>query len=547
MTLLKPMTVRELARCEMWKDEVQNLLIFVSKWFNPLNSLPDWFNLKAGLFSAVVTAFLIESYKTLRQDPINTSVILLSRILAQLENTPQTNTTIPAFTPSPHDIRISVFWSLSLIFSLATVLVGIVSLQWLREYQRTRDDIAPQLSFSLHSMHSEAIDRWYLPQIFTALPLLLQVGLIFFFIGVGDFLLQLHPAAAIPVIIAIGLTLLFLIITTILPTVQALTLFLPRQSTTPRPRAQCPYKSPQSWAFHQSVAFIVQLYAKVFPGERLRFQLNTHEVVCDDERRPWGYFPLATDTIFRRKHGDSWFDHGISWLYQRDRDLIQALVLNNANQGVSVGAELLDARFLSDIPSPIFDAVSKLAEAKRSSHSWHEDLTVIHNCFDQITAFKPRNNAAFPAQRLGYFEYMQSLLQFMMNGNLKIAPLHLRPHEKITLKDNTRVLLPILMTGNPGISTSQRKPWQSNLLEDYTQLLFHSLQPIMPNGSPVNKRIVEVVIRLTEDMFANGGINSKTWTSGGVGRILKVLEEYESPKMEGCNSPSALAFWRCTD
>jgi len=31
MTLLKPMTVRELARCEMWKDEVQNLLIFVSK------------------------------------------------------------------------------------------------------------------------------------------------------------------------------------------------------------------------------------------------------------------------------------------------------------------------------------------------------------------------------------------------------------------------------------------------------------------------------------------------------------------------------------
>ena len=180
--------------------------------------------MKAGLFSAVVTAFIIESYKALKQDP---SEILLSRILAQLEGRAN-GTDIPTpskFTPTPTEIRVNILWFLSLIFSLTTVLIGIISLQWLREYLRPYIDLEPQIAFSLHHLNVESLDRWYLPQIFTVLPLLLQLALVLFLGGILDFLWSLNSTVAIPIAVAVGLSLSFLLWTTVLPTMQALLLF----------------------------------------------------------------------------------------------------------------------------------------------------------------------------------------------------------------------------------------------------------------------------------------------------------------------------------
>ncbi|KDR75476.1 hypothetical protein GALMADRAFT_26854, partial [Galerina marginata CBS 339.88] len=105
-----------------WKDEVQNLLIF------------------AGLFSAVVTAFVIDSYKGLKADPNDKMIDLLSRIATRVENPLNTTATPPPveipFSPPSFVIRLNTFWFLSLVLSLSTVLLGIISLQWLREHQR---------------------------------------------------------------------------------------------------------------------------------------------------------------------------------------------------------------------------------------------------------------------------------------------------------------------------------------------------------------------------------------------------------------------------
>ncbi|KAF8188633.1 hypothetical protein BJ912DRAFT_851078, partial [Pholiota molesta] len=60
--LLKPALDADTTRCDAWKDEVSALLIF------------------AGLFSAVVTAFVIESYKFLQPGP-NDAVVGYSFIL----------------------------------------------------------------------------------------------------------------------------------------------------------------------------------------------------------------------------------------------------------------------------------------------------------------------------------------------------------------------------------------------------------------------------------------------------------------------------------
>jgi len=102
-------------------------------------------------------------------------------------------------------------------------------------------------------MRSDGFKQWHVGTIFTALPLLLQAALVLFFGGTIDFLLDLDKEVATPVTVVIGLALLFLIATTMLPSLQSFVLyvslmFFRRPSLPP---SQCPYKSPQSWAFHR--------------------------------------------------------------------------------------------------------------------------------------------------------------------------------------------------------------------------------------------------------------------------------------------------------
>ncbi|KAJ7182246.1 hypothetical protein C8R43DRAFT_840267, partial [Mycena crocata] len=72
---------------ESWKSDMEGILIF------------------AGLFSASLTAFLIESYKTLSPDPADRTALLLAQISNQLAaavNGSSFNIPSPVpFTPSP--------------------------------------------------------------------------------------------------------------------------------------------------------------------------------------------------------------------------------------------------------------------------------------------------------------------------------------------------------------------------------------------------------------------------------------------------------------
>ncbi|EEB97330.1 hypothetical protein MPER_03374, partial [Moniliophthora perniciosa FA553] len=102
-----------------WRDDIDTVLIF------------------AGLFSAVVTAFVIESYQWLDEDPADTTVTLLVHLISVQVNSSQSISFEPTpFKPDPSSIRINVFWFLSLIFSLTSALFGLLCKQWIREYQR---------------------------------------------------------------------------------------------------------------------------------------------------------------------------------------------------------------------------------------------------------------------------------------------------------------------------------------------------------------------------------------------------------------------------
>ncbi|KAF9482267.1 hypothetical protein BDN70DRAFT_801991, partial [Pholiota conissans] len=152
--------------------------------------------------------------------------------------------------PSGSAIRVNILWFLSLVLSLSTVLVGIVSLQWIREYQRYAGVSSTRRKLALRNMRTEGLERWLIPEILAGLPLLLQTALVLFFVGIIDFLVHLKIVVAIPVIVVIALTLLFILATIVLPAVQCFwTVNVRLPSEKGRLPAQCPYKSAQSWIF----------------------------------------------------------------------------------------------------------------------------------------------------------------------------------------------------------------------------------------------------------------------------------------------------------
>jgi len=185
-----------------------------------------------------VTAFLIESHKTLRLDPAEESVQLLRLIAAQpaVQNS--------GAEPRIISIFVNIFWFLSLVLSLTAALIGIVSLQWIRTHLRTLSNGSESLGLS--HMHSLGLQNSYIPLVFTSLPVILILGLTFFLVGLIMFLFDLSWPVAIPAAIAIVFTYAFLITTTLHPALQS----IPGAQSSDNPNCfPSPYRSPQSLLF----------------------------------------------------------------------------------------------------------------------------------------------------------------------------------------------------------------------------------------------------------------------------------------------------------
>ncbi|KAF9260790.1 hypothetical protein L218DRAFT_559930 [Marasmius fiardii PR-910] len=225
-----------------YKEDIDTLLVF------------------AGLFSAVVTAFTIESYQWLQEDPEDTTVVLLRQIVQQLSG--QIVESPQDFTPSSSAIRINTFWFLSLILALVDALFGLLCKQWIREHQRQINTRTPGQALALHWLRNQSFERWHVPTILASLPILLEIALFLFFAGLLDLLWtrQSHIPFAIALSM-VGVAVLFYLVTTVLPGVSIIRQVLQMHPyisyhrnvfpdmifSLPSINFICPYKSPQSW------------------------------------------------------------------------------------------------------------------------------------------------------------------------------------------------------------------------------------------------------------------------------------------------------------
>ncbi|RXW21343.1 hypothetical protein EST38_g4512 [Candolleomyces aberdarensis] len=225
---------------------------------------------QATLFSAVVTSFIIEAYKLLQVDQQEVASAVLLGIHRQLDNLVRQNTSAPAltpdptvhFTPSSSAVAVNICFFLSLTLSLSTVSVGILCLQWLRKYQR-EPEVSPEQMIAIRHFRLRGIENWWVSAIIGLLPMVLQVSLFIFIIGLALFLFDINDTVAIVVCCVVGMTVLIHVVTSITPAFLAIHA---KWHDTEDDHSLCPYRSPQAWWTRRFFLVVGWLVSDLFEG-----------------------------------------------------------------------------------------------------------------------------------------------------------------------------------------------------------------------------------------------------------------------------------------
>ncbi|KAF7337614.1 hypothetical protein MSAN_02234700 [Mycena sanguinolenta] len=209
---------------ECWRSDMNSILIF------------------AGLFSGVLTTFIIQSYQSLSPvdtpEPNQALVLALQLLVSQanlandtLPSSLVSPNSLPPFAPPTSAFICNILWFLSLGFSLSSALSATLVDQWARNYilaTESRPALHKRARISAY-LH-RGIRRFQMNAVVELIPTLLHISLLLFFAGLVEFL---RPVNAIISNLMLGMLLfcgsLYLLIT-----------FLPIFSS------DCPYSTPLS-------------------------------------------------------------------------------------------------------------------------------------------------------------------------------------------------------------------------------------------------------------------------------------------------------------
>ncbi|KAJ8456923.1 hypothetical protein ONZ51_g11837 [Trametes cubensis] len=225
----------------------------------------DTYLVYAGLFSAILTAFNVESYKLLQPDPgPDQSSAILQHISLQLGSLsfvqPFINSTHPAFRSSGATlitstaiprwaVSLNICWFTSLVLSLSSASVGILVKQWLNEFKSGLSVDSEHIS-KLRQYRLNNLERWHVGSIVNAIPVLLQSALALFFSGLLVLLWHLHRAVA-------GVTSVFVL---------GITVFIIGTTITPLIATHCPYLSSQSLGLYALRRYVRHTHKKGTAG-----------------------------------------------------------------------------------------------------------------------------------------------------------------------------------------------------------------------------------------------------------------------------------------
>ncbi|PBK99478.1 hypothetical protein ARMGADRAFT_1125397 [Armillaria gallica] len=191
----------------------------------------------AGLFSAVVTTFVVQTSQSLQPDYTAMSASLLyESVLVQraIANGSSADVIAPSslnptitFVPAAADVWVNMLWFTSLFLSLATALFAVLAKQWLHHYVVLPSGTPRDRAFTRQFRYG-GFKKWYVQAIIGSLPFLMHLALAIFFAGLVIFLRPLHAALSKIIFMATVVVYGAYAVATILP------ILFPR----------CPYRTP---------------------------------------------------------------------------------------------------------------------------------------------------------------------------------------------------------------------------------------------------------------------------------------------------------------
>ncbi|SJL16693.1 uncharacterized protein ARMOST_20222 [Armillaria ostoyae] len=237
-TYLEECGAFDIEMLEGWRDGLDVLLVF------------------AGLFSAVVTTFVVQTSQNLQVDYSQVTATLLFELIdvqraaangTLVNNVPRSDLTpFSDFHPTISDSLINGLWFTSLSFSLATALFAVLTKQWIHQYIAVPSG-TPRDRCRVRQFRHMGLEQWGVGFIIGLLPVLLSVSLGVFLVGLVLFLAPLQVTIATVVGTITFISFAAYIISNVLPIVYP----------------SCPYKTPLSQYIFLSYAYIIHLITLV--------------------------------------------------------------------------------------------------------------------------------------------------------------------------------------------------------------------------------------------------------------------------------------------
>ena len=233
--------------------------------------------LQAGLFSAVLTSFLVQSIQNLLPNPAQQSLYYQQQSLAMLVQISQQMASIsPQFSipstpqspyrspnPSPSDILVNICWIVSLVCSLSAALLAILIQQWVRSYMQVFQLYDHPLKRArFRQFFSEGATG--MPALAELVPGLIHLSLFLFFVGLSNSMLDINTTVGF---------------STIVPICFCGSLYL-YSVLAPVWNPQSPYRNPYSLLILYMIHSIRKLYAHRFhPGSTPRSMEEEREAL----------------------------------------------------------------------------------------------------------------------------------------------------------------------------------------------------------------------------------------------------------------------------
>jgi Family of unknown function (DUF6535) len=170
--------------------------------------------LQAALYSAILTAFIIESMKLIQEDVTEATRDVLFTITRQLANN-----TVAAFEPKSFvapawAVRVNYYFFTAISCTLMSALSAVLALQWVGSYDTGLNPSSPEGRALQRHVRYRGVEKWRMVQIIAFLPLLIFAALFLFFVGLAEWMWTIHQGVSAIIIAGVILGATFFVATT---------------------------------------------------------------------------------------------------------------------------------------------------------------------------------------------------------------------------------------------------------------------------------------------------------------------------------------------